>query len=511
MTTVKRRRLLRGKITYSAAKEHETNILHALGYWDQQSQYFKDLHQKRHLIEALVAHHLNLGMKTCHIGEPAEWLSGTFNVCIPVFVNHSQRPGFLVRLPLPYRVGEAFNPGNADEKIACEVGTYVWLQRHCPEVPIPRLHGYGFSTGQTFTALENLPLLTRTVNLIHRRLLRLLGYELPSTYVAHKQRQNTLGVGYLLIEYIDQTRGRMLSESWHTGRHDTQLRTNLFHSLSSIVLSLSRTPIQEIGSFIINEQGFLRLKNRPLTLEIQDLENHRIPVDIPRESTYSTVDAYINDILAFHESRFRHQPNALNDIQDGLFQIAALTVMRTVRQAFFRPELRRGPFFLALTDLHQSNILVDDDWNIACLVDLEWACSRPAEMIHPPYWLTSQAVDGIDAAEYEKLHEEFMQAFVEREAVYPQTKLRLSRIMQDGWMRGTFWYALALDSPTGLFRIFYDHIQPRFCRGHVDDAAFFRIVVDYWEVGAFKFVLRKVDDKERYDRLLRDAFSLGSW
>ncbi|KAL4958112.1 hypothetical protein BDW69DRAFT_154663 [Aspergillus filifer] len=37
---LKRRRLLRGEVTYSAAKERETNILHAPGYWGQQQEYF---------------------------------------------------------------------------------------------------------------------------------------------------------------------------------------------------------------------------------------------------------------------------------------------------------------------------------------------------------------------------------------------------------------------------------------------------------------------------------------
>lgn len=153
-TTSKRRRLLRGEITYSAAKERETNILHALGYWSQQNQYFTFLHGKRHLIQAAVAHHLNLGSPGyCQVAEPKDWLSGTFNVCIPVHVDENQAPSVLVRLPLPYRVGEKFSTGNADEKILCEVGTYAWLQQNCPETPIPRLFGYGLSTGQTVCGL----------------------------------------------------------------------------------------------------------------------------------------------------------------------------------------------------------------------------------------------------------------------------------------------------------------------------------------------------------------------
>ncbi|PYH91223.1 hypothetical protein BO71DRAFT_332716 [Aspergillus ellipticus CBS 707.79] len=508
---LRRRRLLRGEITYSAAKERETNVLHSLNYWGQQNQYFEDLRGKSNLVEAAVAHHLGLKSSSCcRVADSNEWLSGTFNVCIPVYIGGEKHcPKLLVRLPLPYRVGEKSNEGNADEKVRCEAGTYAWLQQNCPEVPVPRLYGFGLSTGQKFTSVDKLPFVARCVESLRRCLLRFLGYPVPSAYVPHKSRSGEgLGAGYLLIEYIDQSRGRMLSESWEEGRHNAKLRENLFRSLSRIIIAATRVSQPKIGSFTLDDQGCLKLGNRPLTLEIQGLENEHIPVDIPRGLTYSTVDSYVNDMLAFHESRLSNQPNAVNDVQDCLFQIAALTVMRTIRQLFFRPELRRGPFYMSFTDLHQSNIFVEDAWNIMSLVDLEWACARPVEMIHPPFWLTNQSVDEIDFAEYEKIHTEFLSVLAEEELKHAsQRSLHLHRIMEDGWTKGTFWYALALDSPTGLFRIFYDHIQPNFSKDHIINPAFFRIMMDYWAVGANKFVQKKVKDKEQYDKLLLEAFA----
>ena len=83
-------------------------------------------------------------------------------------------------------------------------------------------------------------------------------------------------------------------------------------------------------------------------------------------------------------------------------------------------------------------------------------------------------------------------------------------ILQEGWNKGTFWYALALDSPTGLFRIFYDHIQPRFLKDHINDAAFFKITMDYWTFNATRFIREKVKDKEKYDRLLLEALKQAS-
>lgn len=149
------RRLLRKDITYSTAKEEEVNVLHQLSYYDQQLQFFSHLNDKRNWMKAIVAYHLGLQSSVgCHVAETEDWLHGSFNVCVPVTIDHwatRQQPGqrVLLRFPLPYRIGEAFRPGNGDEKIQCEAGTYAWLQQNCPDVSIPRLYGFATSTGDT--------------------------------------------------------------------------------------------------------------------------------------------------------------------------------------------------------------------------------------------------------------------------------------------------------------------------------------------------------------------------
>jgi hypothetical protein len=56
-------------------------------------------------------------------------------------------------------------------------------------------------------------------------------------------------------------------------------------------MALAGVPLPRIGSFVIDDDGFLSLNNRPLTVEIQDLENEQIPVDMARDYMYSTVDS----------------------------------------------------------------------------------------------------------------------------------------------------------------------------------------------------------------------------
>ncbi|QKX64270.1 uncharacterized protein TRUGW13939_11443 [Talaromyces rugulosus] len=296
-------------------------------------------------------------------------------------------------------------------------------------------------------------------------MLQFLGPPTPSRYSRHQPQNETLkelNVGYLLIEYIEQSKGEMLSSTWSLKRDDAKLRANFFRDLSRIFLSLSKTPVSRIGSFIIDQNGFIRLQNRPLSLGIQDLENERIPTDMPRDYTYSTVESYVVDTLAYHDNRIRHQPNAINDTGDYIYQTSALTMMRAVFPSFFpsffRRDLRRGPFIFSLTDLHQSNIFVDENWHITSLVDLEWACSLPVEMVQPPHWFTALAVDKMVSEEYDKFRQEFMSILTteeeenhrSRHGGFPAT-LKLSDVMRTTWNNGTFWYSLALSSPTGIF------------------------------------------------------------
>lgn len=148
----KTRQLLRREITYESAKEKEVNILHQLGYHDKQTKFFSQLSDHHEWIGSIVAHHLNLHSLTfCQVADINEWLHGSFNVCIPVTINNDKgsKKRVLLRIPLPYRVGEEFMPGNGGEKVQCEAGAYAWLQENCPDVPIPRLHGFALSTGET--------------------------------------------------------------------------------------------------------------------------------------------------------------------------------------------------------------------------------------------------------------------------------------------------------------------------------------------------------------------------
>ncbi|KAL3473706.1 hypothetical protein BJX99DRAFT_272126 [Aspergillus californicus] len=447
----KTRHRIRREITYVEAKEEEVNILHQLGYHDKQAKFFSHLYSHREAVKNIVAHHLYLCSSTvCHISN-----------CV------------LVRFPLPYRVGDEFRPGNGDEKVRCEAATYAWLQENCPDIPISRLYGSAVSTGETFTRLDRLPFVHRLIYYIQSRILSWLGRPVPSTYVPHPIKfDNPIQCGYLLLEYIEPSRGSMLSNTWLDAQNNIKKRKNFFRGLSRVLLSMSRIPLPRIGSFTIDNPSYLALANRLLSAEIQLLQNEGIPTGINHEYTYSTTDSYVADILTCHDNQYRHQLNVINDVRDSIFQLSSLTAMRTISKLFLPRDSRRGPFVLSLTDLHSSNIFVDRDWNITCLIDLEWACSRPIEMIGTPHWLTDKAIDGEVASEYDQIRREFMDVLVDEERNQPPSKGDLpilSEVMTQIWDSKTFWYTLALSSLSALFTIFKEHIRPLYFSKYLEE------------------------------------------
>ncbi|EKV19139.1 hypothetical protein PDIG_06360 [Penicillium digitatum PHI26] len=322
--------------------------------------------------------------------------------------------------------------------------------------------------------------------------------------------------GYLVMDYIGNSDVQMLSETWDEYRHQRDKRTNLFKGLSRIMLSLSRVPLPRIGSWTLDSNGALRLSNRPLTLRLHQLENGGISTNIGRSLTYSAAEAYYLDLLSCHDSRIRNQPNSVSDADDGRAQMARLTMMKALIPHFSKREHREGPFFYRLTDLHPSNIFVDSQWNVKFVIDLEWACSLPAETLHPPYWLTGRSVDeltGEHLEEFREAYEEFVGIFEEEEKLFPPINNVYSyrtTLMRNGWQVGNFWYFHALDSPKGLFNLFRQHVYPIFAPSHQIASEFSRLVSDFWAPDVEEVILAKLRDKEEYDRSLCQLFDDAS-
>lgn len=143
--------------TLRSALEEEENMLLELGFPQQRIDFFVLLYQKRSDIADLGSYHLGLSsQETCTTGRVDEWIHGSFNVCIPLYVSkegENPEKRALIRFPLPYKLGESQSPGNVDEKLRCEAATYIWIQENCPDVSIPTLWGFGFVGGKSVSQI----------------------------------------------------------------------------------------------------------------------------------------------------------------------------------------------------------------------------------------------------------------------------------------------------------------------------------------------------------------------
>lgn len=121
--------------------------------------FYSYLREQQSGIEVLVAFHLGFEYSGA-LSNVRDWGNGCVDIimfCIPVYVDDdgwvgspssSSSKRVLIRIPLAYKLGEAGNPGNVEEKLRCEAATFIWIQEQCPEVPIPHLWGFGFPGGQ---------------------------------------------------------------------------------------------------------------------------------------------------------------------------------------------------------------------------------------------------------------------------------------------------------------------------------------------------------------------------
>ncbi|KAK3375531.1 hypothetical protein B0T24DRAFT_202357 [Lasiosphaeria ovina] len=505
----------RGPITFDSALKKDADIIRLVAHRAAAKELSQVLWDRRTIIEALVRHHLGLAHgDTCTVAPVDRWIRGGFNMCVPVDVvqpRRARRARFIFRCPMPHRLAEHTYPGTVDEKLGCEVATYAWMQHWCPDVRIPHLYGFGFSDRRCFTHEVHMPFYVRLWRTIRRRLGALLGHPILSRYAAHPTPTGLhLPTAYVLLEHIGPDIGRMLSDTWAEHRRDPARRRRLFGGMARIMLSLARVPLPRIGSFRFSPDGTVTLADRPLVCCVAILENDGAPRTMPRDETYACAEPFVADMLALHDGSLLTNRNAVYDAADCRSQMTARAMLRTLSHHYVTRERRRGPFRLQLTDFHASNIFVDNDWNVTCLIDLEWICALPAEMIAVPYWLTGQGIDqlvGDDLAEFDQVRREFMDVLEEEEAIVAPALGRppaLAPIMRESWDSGTVWFWRCLTSVNAMISLVDDHISPRFypLSFKVED-----VFSKYWCQDSAQVVRKKVAEHEQYVKDLECLFN----
>jgi hypothetical protein len=223
---------------------------------------------------------------------------------------------------------------------------------------------------------------------------------------------------------------------------------------------------------------------------------------------YTSGDSFTKDLLSYQDLRLRHQPNAILGKRDGTFQLSALTALRALFPKFHNQTSRNDPFVLTLPDLHQSNIFVDDDWNVVSVIDFEFAPVQPRQMVGVPHWLSGKSIDeliGPELDEYQVLYDTFVSILREEETAKQQGHSFSERLKED-WHSGRMWYNAALKSSNGFPIIFEQSLQPRYYPSLEPDAEGVTLM-RLWGEDCEEFIAGKLRDKAKYIERIRAIFA----
>ncbi|KAL7914479.1 hypothetical protein GGI35DRAFT_466462 [Trichoderma velutinum] len=404
----------RKPVTFDEAKDLEEDFVKI---WEQDralEKFYKRLFRKKEEIKALTRHHLRLDKEEIIILPTTDWLRGAFNLCIPLQVKNGRAcREYMFRCPMPHKLAEAQYPGTVDEKMRCEVGAYVWMQENCSDVRIPYLYGFGFSGHRHFTHQGSGE---GDDNRESDRIKTASSHNtIVSRYVAQPAEDINFPITYMLLEYISSDIGQMLSITWDRYNNDLSHKHKLFESISRITLSLAQ------------------------------LENEGSQRIIQVDQVYQSTEAFVSDTLKLHDNAFVNHPNSAYDDDDCYSQMAARASLREVSHHHISREQRNGPYFMQYTDLTRSNVFVDDDWNITCLLDLEWICALPVEMIRVPHWLSGcDYIDGLKGETHIKfsmVRQEFMEIFQkEEDKMSLEHTISLTDAINNGWASKSVWF-----------------------------------------------------------------------
>ncbi|KAH8712320.1 hypothetical protein HC256_005518 [Beauveria bassiana] len=149
-----------------------------------------------------------------------------------------------------------------------------------------------------------------------------------------------------------------------------------------------------------------------------------------------------------------------------------------------------GPFKFWCDGLRPSNILLNDQLEIAAVIDWEFSYAAPCEYTYsPPWWLLIERPefwhDGLAdwTEKYERRLKTFLKVMTETEdagiaAGQLREDQRLSRRMRESWDSGEFWTVYATRESFGFDDVYWAKLDHKFFgphEGKLEDAWMHRL------------------------------------
>jgi hypothetical protein len=170
-----------------------------------------------------------------------------------------------------------------------------------------------------------------------------------------------------------------------------------------------------------------------------------------------------------------------------------------------------GPFVLQFTDYHASNIFVDDERNIVALIDLDFVCALPPNMMTVPHWLSVDAIDELseqmDVAT--RMHELFVSVLRDEEKILSRERRNsLASSIHDAWTADLCWFYRCFISINGMAYCLEDHLYKKchFVPSLDEERRYAKILSSRWSPDSDAFVEQKLRDMAMDDEDLARHF-----
>ena len=254
----------------------------------------------------------------------------------------------------------------------------------------------------------------------------------------------------------------------------------LYGQLTGVLLQLSRLSLPRIGSLSQINDFTWEVTRRPLSMNwneligVGDLPRSKLP---DTNATFNTASSYLEALADLNIEHLTHQWNdAVGSAEDCRRKFVAQQLFhKLVREKqLTNPLLNKGPFKMWCDDLRPANVLVNENMQIAGVVDWEFMYAAPVEFSYaPPWWLLIEKPEywqkGLEdwTREFDCHLKTFLRVMTGGEDMaIQQGRLKedkqLSGPMQQSWESGDFWIVYTALHSFAFDAIYWQKIDPRF-------------------------------------------------
>ncbi|KAI0165358.1 phosphotransferase family protein [Hypoxylon sp. FL1284] len=345
--------------------------------------------------------------------------------------------------------------------------------------------------------------------------------------------ENPTGLGpFMIMEYIehhhnmsrellDPTRG-LGERPMLNPKVGSEKIEFLYAQMANVLLQLSNLKFPRIGS-LVEEQGIVDVKSRPLTSNMIDIVVHTsAPASILPSKTYASADEWYDALADMHMAQLAFQQNdAVIDEDDARDKY---TGRQLFRRLGIKKRLRPDPsipddFRLFSEDLRPANVLLDKEMRIVGVINWEFAYSAPAQFsFDPPWWLLLEEPDWYPGGyrAWMKIYEPRLQTFLrvmEAEEKKMADKcadngrgaelVPLSRRMRESWEKRTWMISYAARKSWAFDFLWWKYVDESYFGQNQDQdhKARLELFSEPQKRVMESFVARKIEDQSNKEMI----------